>query len=34
VRGVHWSDWGSERRIMRALEKTGHLGRLNDTVRV
>ena len=29
VRGVHWSDWGSERRIMSALEKTGHVGRLN-----
>jgi mannose-1-phosphate guanylyltransferase len=29
VRGVHWSDWGSERRIMSVLEKTGHLGRLN-----
>jgi mannose-1-phosphate guanylyltransferase len=29
VRGVHWSDWGSERRIMSALEKTGQLGRLN-----
>jgi hypothetical protein len=25
VRGVHWSDWGSERRIMSVLEKTGHL---------
>lgn len=29
VRGVHWSDWGSERRIMSVLKKTGHLGRLN-----
>jgi RNA polymerase sigma factor (sigma-70 family) len=29
VRGVHWSDWGSESRIMSALQKTGHLGRLN-----
>lgn len=29
VRGVHWSDWGSEGRIMSVLEKTGHLGRLN-----
>jgi mannose-1-phosphate guanylyltransferase len=35
VRGVLWSDWGSEQRIMSILEKTGHLGRLltvqNDT---
>lgn len=29
VRGVHWSDWGSERRIMSVLEKTGHPRRLN-----
>jgi len=28
VRGVHWSDWGSERRIMSALQKTGHVGRV------
>ena len=31
VRGVHWSDWGSEHRIMSALQKTGHVGRLNVT---
>ena len=31
VRGVHWSDWGSEQRIMSALQKTGHVGRLNVT---
>jgi hypothetical protein len=29
VRGVHWSDWGSERRITSVLEKSGHLERLN-----
>jgi mannose-1-phosphate guanylyltransferase len=32
VRGVHWSDWGSEHRIMSVLQKTGHVGRLNVTV--
>ncbi|TMB74060.1 MAG: hypothetical protein E6J54_04340 [Deltaproteobacteria bacterium] len=31
VRGVHWSDWGSERRIMSALQKTRHVGQLNVT---
>lgn len=29
VRGVLWSDWGSEQRIMNILEKRGHLGRLS-----
>src|SRR3972149_10429447 len=29
VRGVHWSDWGSEHRIMSVLQNTGHLGRLH-----
>lgn len=29
VRGVHWSDWGSEHRIMTVLQNTGHLGRLH-----
>jgi len=28
VRGIHWSDWGSEQRIIRVLQDTGHLGRL------
>lgn len=28
VRGVLWSDWGSEQRIMSILEKRGLLGRL------
>jgi mannose-1-phosphate guanylyltransferase len=28
VRGVRWSDWGSGRRIVNVLKKTGHLGRL------
>lgn len=25
VKGVHWSDWGSERRIMSTLQEIGHL---------
>jgi hypothetical protein len=29
LRGVLWSDWGSEQRIMNILEKRGHLGRLS-----
>jgi mannose-1-phosphate guanylyltransferase len=29
VRGIHWSDWGSEERIIRVLENTGYAGRLN-----
>ncbi len=29
VRGIHWSDWGSEQRIIRVLENTGYAGRLN-----
>jgi mannose-1-phosphate guanylyltransferase len=29
LRGVYWSDWGSEQRIMNVLGKTGYLGRLN-----
>jgi mannose-1-phosphate guanylyltransferase len=31
VRGVSWSDWGSERRIIRTLRETGHLGLLGET---
>ena len=27
VRGVLWSDWGSEQRIMSVLQRTGHLSR-------
>jgi len=34
VRGVHWSDWGSERRIMSVLQKTRRLGRLNGTLQI
>ena len=34
VRGVHWSDWGSERRIMSGLQKTRRLGRLNGTLQI
>jgi mannose-1-phosphate guanylyltransferase len=29
VRGIHWSDWGSEQRIIHVLENTGYAGRLN-----
>ncbi len=29
VRGIHWSDWGSEQRIVRVLESAGYAGRLN-----
>jgi mannose-1-phosphate guanylyltransferase len=29
VRGIHWSDWGSEQRIIHVLEDTGYAGRLN-----
>ncbi len=29
VRGVHWSDWGSEQRIMSVLQKTRHLGQMH-----
>jgi mannose-1-phosphate guanylyltransferase len=29
VRGVYWSDWGSERRIMSVLQDTHRLGRLH-----
>lgn len=29
VRGIHWSDWGSEQRIIRVLESAGYAGRLN-----
>jgi mannose-1-phosphate guanylyltransferase len=29
VRGIHWSDWGSELRILRVLESAGYTGRLN-----
>ena len=32
VRGIHWSDWGSERRIIRVLEGAGYAGRLNNGV--
>lgn len=36
VRGVSWSDWGSEERIMNVLQRTGRRGRLltvqNDTL--
>ena len=32
VRGIHWSDWGSEQRIIRVLENTGYAGRLNNGV--
>jgi len=28
VRGIQWSDWGSEQRIIRVLQDTGYLGRL------
>ena len=28
VRGVHWSDWGSEHRIMSALQNAGYLGQM------
>jgi hypothetical protein len=29
VRGIHWSDWGSEQRIIHVLESAGYAGRLN-----
>jgi mannose-1-phosphate guanylyltransferase len=29
VRGIHWSDWGSEQRIIRVLEGAGYAGRMN-----
>jgi mannose-1-phosphate guanylyltransferase len=29
VCGIHWSDWGSEPRILRVLESAGYTGRLN-----
>jgi mannose-1-phosphate guanylyltransferase len=29
VRGIHWSDWGSEQRIIHVLENTGYADRLN-----
>jgi len=28
VRGVYWSDWGSEHRIMSVLQNAGYLGRM------
>ena len=28
VRGVHWSDWGSEHRIMSVLQNASYLGRM------
>lgn len=31
VRGVSWSDWGSEERILKALKKAAALGHLKDT---
>jgi len=30
VRGVFWSDWGSEQRIMNVLQKSGHLGQQHE----
>lgn len=30
VRGVLWSDWGSEQRIMSILQQTGHLNQLQS----
>jgi mannose-1-phosphate guanylyltransferase len=29
VRGIHWSDWGTEQRILRVLESVGYADRLN-----
>ena len=29
VRGVLWSDWGTESRVMEILRRTGHVARLN-----
>jgi mannose-1-phosphate guanylyltransferase len=29
VRGVHWSDWGSEQRILHSLQQSGRLNCLN-----
>lgn len=29
VCGIHWSDWGSEQRIIHVLESAGYTGRLN-----
>jgi mannose-1-phosphate guanylyltransferase len=29
VRRIHWSDWGSEQRIIHVLENTGYASRLN-----
>jgi mannose-1-phosphate guanylyltransferase len=29
VRNIHWSDWGSEQRIIHVLENNGYAGRLN-----
>jgi mannose-1-phosphate guanylyltransferase len=29
VRGIHWSDWGSAKRILHVLENNGYAGRLN-----
>ena len=31
VSGVYWSDWGSRRRVMSALKKTGYLDRLQGS---
>lgn len=30
VRGVFWSDWGSEERIASALRRTGHAAQLQS----
>lgn len=29
VRGIHWSDWGSEQRIIRVVQGAGYRGRLS-----
>src|SRR5262245_27580951 len=29
VRGIHWSDWGSEQRIIRVVQSAGYASRLN-----
>jgi hypothetical protein len=29
VSGIHWSDWGSEQRIIHVLESAGYTARLN-----
>ena len=34
ARGVYWSDWGSEERIVNALREDPHLDRLRETIEI